>query len=254
MTRSTPFSTSSTCSPFRRGTCRWRGSSCVGQLAGRKAETGLVWADVVGVAGSNARLVGRYLAFMVVAGGIGCYGIVDRNPMLIVGAMAVSPDLLPIAAIAVGVVGSDLRLMRHAFLTLVAGLVVAGVFAAVLALLQDQLGILPAGFNIHDTVLNGMADVSDETIIVALFAGIAGMLAIETRASAGVGVAISVTTIPAAAYFGIALGLGQAHEATGALAVLSLNVLCLIIGAAGTLLLQRRRLPRRSTLGDGAPT
>src|SRR3954452_21167644 len=43
----------------------------VGQLAGRKPDTGLVWADVVGVAGSNARLVGRYLAFMVVAGSSG---------------------------------------------------------------------------------------------------------------------------------------------------------------------------------------
>jgi membrane protein DedA with SNARE-associated domain len=56
-----------------------------------------------------------------------------------------------------------------------------------------------------------------------------------------VGVAISVTTIPAAAYFGIALGLAQASQATGALSVLSLNVLFLVIGAAGTLLLQRRR-------------
>jgi len=126
MTRSTPFSTSSTCSPFRRGTCRWRGSSCVGQLAGRKAETGLVWADVMGVAGTNARLVGRYLAFMVVAGVTGCYGIVDRNPMLIVGAMAVSPDLLPIAAIAVGVIGRDLTLARRALLMLVAGLASRG--------------------------------------------------------------------------------------------------------------------------------
>jgi uncharacterized hydrophobic protein (TIGR00271 family) len=218
----------------------------VGQLAGRKADTSLVWADVVGVAGSNARLVGQYLAFMAVAGVIGCYGVVDRNPILIVGAMAVSPDLLPITAIAVGVIGHDLKLALRAFLTLVAGLAVAGIFAALFALLQDQLDILPAGFNIHDTVLRGMADVSDETIVVALFAGVAGMLAIETRASAGVGVAISVTTIPAAAYFGIALGLGEAREATGALAVLSLNVLFLVIGAAGTLLLQRRRrLPQR---------
>jgi hypothetical protein len=38
--------------------------------------------------GSNARLVGQYIAFMVVAGVIGCYGVVDRNPILIVGAMA----------------------------------------------------------------------------------------------------------------------------------------------------------------------
>jgi uncharacterized hydrophobic protein (TIGR00271 family) len=213
----------------------------VGQLAGRKPDTGLVWADVVGVAGTNARLVGRYLAFMVVAGVVGCYGVVDRNPLLLVGAMAVSPDLLPIAAISVGVIGRDFNLARRALLTLVAGLAVAGIAAAVLTLLQDQLDLIPAGFSIHDTVLRGMADVSDETIVVALFAGVAGMLAIETRASAGVGVAISVTTIPAAAYFGVALGLGQAREATGALAVLSLNVLFLVIGAAGTLLLQRRR-------------
>ena len=91
-----------------------------------------------------------------------------------------------------------------------------------------------------------MADVSDETIVVAIFAGVAGMLAIETRASAGVGIAISVTTIPAAAYFGIALGLGQAREATGALAVLSLSVPFLIIGAAGTLALQRRSRSRHA--------
>ena len=32
----------------------------VGQLAGRTADTSLVWADVMGVAGSNARLVGQY--------------------------------------------------------------------------------------------------------------------------------------------------------------------------------------------------
>ncbi len=222
----------------------------VGQLAGRKPDTSLVWADVVGVAGTNARLVGRYLAFMVVAGVIGCYGVVDGNPILIVGAMAVSPDLLPIASIAVGAVGRDLKLTVRALLTLVAGLALAGIVAALLTLLQDQLDLLPAEFDLDSTVLRGLAEVSGETIVVALFAGVAGMLAIETRASAGVGVAISVTTIPAAAYFGIALGLGQATEATGALAVLSLNVLFLVIGAAGTLLVQRGVLRRRSTLGD----
>ena len=69
-----------------------------------------MWADVVGVAGSNARLVSRYLAFMAVAGVVGCYGVVDRSAVLIVGAMAVSPDLLPITAIAVGVIGRDVKL------------------------------------------------------------------------------------------------------------------------------------------------
>src|SRR5215216_5573390 len=45
----------------------------VGQLARRNADTSLAWADVLGVAGTNARIVGQYLVFMVVAGVIGCY-------------------------------------------------------------------------------------------------------------------------------------------------------------------------------------
>ena len=41
---------------------------------------------------------------MVVVGIIAGYGVIDDNSILIVGAMAVSPDLLPITGIAVGVV------------------------------------------------------------------------------------------------------------------------------------------------------
>jgi hypothetical protein len=74
-------------------------------------DTSLIWADVVGLAGSNARLIGRYLAFMAVAGVIACYGVIDANPILVVGAMAVSPDLLPITATAVGLIGARCALL-----------------------------------------------------------------------------------------------------------------------------------------------
>src|SRR3954451_22353140 len=40
-------------------------------------------------------------------------------------------------------------------------------------LLQDKLGLMPAGFSIHETVLRDMAQVSDEAIVVALLAGVA---------------------------------------------------------------------------------
>ena len=79
---------------------------------------------------------------------------------------------------------------------------------------------------------------SNETIVVALVAGVAGMLALETRASSGVGVAISVTTIPASAYFGVAVGLGEFGTATGALGVLGANVAMMVVGAVATLELQ----------------
>ena len=67
----------------------------------------------------------------------------------------------------------------------------------------------------------------------------AGMLAFETRASSGVGVAISVTTIPAAAYLGVATGLGEGAKALGALAVLATNVVMIVAGASITLGVQR---------------
>jgi uncharacterized hydrophobic protein (TIGR00271 family) len=209
-------------------------------------DTSLIWADVLGLAGSNSRLIGRYLTFMAVAGVIACYGVVDTNPILIVGAMAVSPDLLPITATAVGLVGRSLRLAGKALLTLTVGMAVASVFAALFAYAQNHLSLLPSGFNINETVLRSLATVNDETIAVAFVAGVAGMLAFETRASSGVGVAISVTTIPAAAYLGVAAGLGEGGKAHGALAVLATNVAMMVAAAAITLSLQRRMARSRN--------
>jgi hypothetical protein len=65
------------------------------------------------------------------------------------------------------------------------------------------------------------------------------MLALETRASSAVGVAISVTTIPASAYLGVAVGVGNTSKALGALAVLRVNVVMLLVGGSLTLLAQR---------------
>jgi uncharacterized hydrophobic protein (TIGR00271 family) len=223
----------------------------VGRAATGQVETSLVWEDVLGMAWLYSRPLARYLAFMFVAGVIASYGVIDSNVILIVGAMAVSPDLLPIAATAVGLVGRRVGLAGRAFLTLAVGLGVASVSAGLCTFAQDQLDLMPSDFNLHEVgILGSLVSVNDETIVVALVAGVAGMLALETRASSGVGVAISVTTIPAAAYLGVAAGLGELGKATGALGVLGMNVAMLVIGASATLVLQRvlmgRAVARRS--------
>jgi uncharacterized hydrophobic protein (TIGR00271 family) len=209
--------------------------------ATRPAETSLVWADVLGQAWLNARPIGRYVVLMFVAGVIACYGVIDRNVILIVGAMAVSPDLLPITAMGVSIVGRRPRLAGEAFLTLVLGLAVASAAAAIFAFAQNQLDLIPSGFGLSAaaTALGGLTSVSDETIVVALVAGVAGMLALETRASSSVGVAVSVTTIPAAAYLGVAGGLGKIGTAVGALGVLGMNITMMVLGACCTLVVQR---------------
>ena len=199
------------------------------------------------MASRNSRPIARYLAFMLVAGVIASYGVVEYNVILIVGAMAISPDLLPITAVGIGLIDRRFRLAGRALFTLAVGMAFVSGAAAVSAFAQHHLNAIPASFDIDATVLGSLTHVNNETIAVALAAGVAGMLALETRASSGVGVAVSVTTIPAAAYLGVTLGLGERGEALGALAVLSTNVAMLVIGASATLLLQRAAARRAAS-------
>lgn len=205
---------------------------------GRSAS--LIWADVLGRARANARPVARYLVFMVAAGVIAAFGVIEANEILIVGAMAVSPDLLPITAACVGFASRRGVLVRRALVTLAVGMGATCLTAALLGALLDALDLLPSDFVVGESALSGLTTVNDATIGVALAAGVAGMLALETRASSAVGVAISITTIPAAAYLGVAAGVGEPSEALGALAVLGVNVALLLVAGTLTLAVQRR--------------
>jgi uncharacterized membrane protein len=152
---------------------------------------------------------------------------------------------MPIAAACIALVGRRAGLAVRAFATLVVGLGAAALAAAALTLALDLLGLLPASFEVGESALSGLTSVNATTIGVAAAAGVAGMLALETRASAGVGVAISVTTIPAAAYLGVAAGVGEIGKVPGTLAVLAVNVVMIQIGGAATLVTQRRLTRRR---------
>jgi uncharacterized hydrophobic protein (TIGR00271 family) len=206
--------------------------------SGRPLAT-VVWTDLLSQAGTNARPLARYLIFIGIAGLIAGFGVIYQNGILIVGAMAISPDMLPITATCTGIVLRRWGLAAGAFVTLVVGLAFGCVIAAAITALLNLLDLLPNGFNIDEGALRGLASVNVSTVLVALAAGIAGILAFETRASAGVGVAISVTTIPASAYLGVAAGVGETEKALGALLVLGINVSMLMLGGSSTLLLQR---------------
>jgi uncharacterized hydrophobic protein (TIGR00271 family) len=209
---------------------------------------GFAWVEVLGQARANSRLLARYLALINVAAVIAALGVLTSSSILVVGAMAVSPDLLPICATSVGIVGGNYVLARRAFVTLSLGLGLVVVTAMILSALLKWTGFLPDGFHVEQSSLSTLAHTDYSTVLVALAAGIAAMLSFETRASTAVGVAISVTTIPASAYLGVALGAGGIDHALSALVVLLINVSLLIVSGTLTLLLQRR-LPNRS----GAP-
>ena len=200
---------------------------------------GVVWADLLTQAGANARPLARYVVFMAAAGVIAAFGVIYDNQILIVGAMAVSPDTLPVTAACTALVLGRWGLAGRAIATLLVGLAVAGIVAGVMTWVLDTLGLLYDGFNLNDSALEGLQTVNVSTPIVAFAAGVAAILALETRASSAVGVAISVTTIPASAYLGVATGVGEEVEALGALLVLAVNVVMLVVGGCLTLVVQR---------------
>lgn len=197
------------------------------------------WVEVMGEARANARPLARYLAMMTIAGVIAALGVIESNPILIVGAMAVSPDLLPVCATCVGIVGRRWTLVRRAFGTLFVGLYLVASSAAVLTAMLGLTGLLEDDFEVGQGGIQPLVSFDYSTILVALAAGIASMLSFETRASAAVGVAISVTTIPASAYIGVAIGNLQLDAADGAAVVLGVNVAMLLIAGTLTLMVQR---------------
>jgi uncharacterized hydrophobic protein (TIGR00271 family) len=212
----------------------------------KSGDNTLVWSEVADEAIDNVGLRPSYLAYMAVAGVIAAFGVLDHSAILIVGAMAVSPDLLPLTAAAVAIVARRPVLLGKALSTLLPGLVTAVFAAWAVTRALVTFGVIASDADIHSGVVYGLAHVTVTTVCVALAAGVAGMLSFESRASFAVGVAISVTTIPAAAYVGVAAGLAEWEGAGGAVTVLGVNLVMLLLAAVTTLGIQTVTARRRS--------
>ena len=112
-------------------------------LGGEGGIEGFAWVEVMGQARANSRPLARYLALINVAAVIAALGVITSSSILIVGAMAVSPDLLPICATCVGLVGRRRELARRSFVTLTLGLTLVVVTAAVLTAALKGIDLLP---------------------------------------------------------------------------------------------------------------
>jgi uncharacterized hydrophobic protein (TIGR00271 family) len=178
---------------------------------------------------------------MVASGVIAGVGILTGSSILVVGAMAISPDLLPICATAIGLVERRRPLWTRAVLTLFLGLAVVTAASAAATGLLRATGRIDPSLDLSNTVLGDtLTTVGPGTVLVALAAGMAGMLAYETAGSAAVGVAISITTIPAAAYIGAAVALQGFQDAEGGLEVLGTNIVSIVTAGSATVWAQHR--------------
>jgi len=189
----------------------------------------LGWEIILERAHAEARQTWWYLVFMACAGLIAAIGLVANVPVLILGAMSLSPDLAPTNAIAIALTAGAWREFFRSLWTLVLGLGVALGIAFLATEILKVSGLRTEALVIDENLLTFVTVVSISTVIVAVVAGVAAMTAFVTsQATTAVGVAISVTTIPAAAYAGVAIASTTLAEGGAALLVLLVNVVCLI--------------------------
>jgi uncharacterized hydrophobic protein (TIGR00271 family) len=119
--------------------------------------------------------------------------------------------------------------------------------AALTAWLSVPLGLFPRDALDRGSAVEFIYHPGPYSLIVAVLAGIAGMLSVISRRSAAlIGVFISVTTVPAAGFVAVALVLGEYQKAAGSALQLFLNLVGIVVAAVGVLLFYRlvtKRLP-----------
>ncbi|MEU6198365.1 DUF389 domain-containing protein [Streptomyces sp. NPDC047061] len=201
-----------------------------------------LWAAVE----AHIRAAGTYppsfYLFLVIAGLIGSVGIMTNSQILIVAAMVVGPEYNAITSIALGLDRRSRRRVREGARALAVGFALAIAATLGFAALARAAGLQSTAFDLGLRPVSHLIDTPNFfSVAVAVLAGIVGIVSLtEARASALLGVFISVTTIPAASDIAVSLAFADWHEARGSLVQLLLNVAVLVIVGVLTLRVQRR--------------
>jgi uncharacterized hydrophobic protein (TIGR00271 family) len=215
----------------------------------------VVWEEVEARTSESSELGGNFLVFMMLACLIASVGIFTGSPILIVGAMVVGPEFGPLAGLCVAVVERRRGPALRSLTALTAGFPVGITAAFLFTLICVATGLVDSDFKSIDNPLTQfIAEPDAFSIIVAFFAGAAGVLSLTSaKSGALIGVLISVTTIPAAANIGVAAALGNWDDWLGAMTQLSLNLCGIVLAGVGTLYVERRLFEkrRRRHLDDG---
>ena len=202
---------------FELGDVRSRAAEVAAEVEAVAGEEVISWDEVAARTRDDTTFTFAYGLLMTLAGVIAAGGILTNNELLIVGAMIVSPDYGPVAGFCVVVVGGLIHWARSSAIALLVGFVIASLAAAVIGVVARVLDLVPEAYlNGDRPVAHLIAEPNAASLVVALAAGVAGMVALgQAKSGAIVGVLVSVTTIFAVVNIGVALAFGNPTEAVG---------------------------------------
>ncbi|WP_338697252.1 DUF389 domain-containing protein [Streptomyces sp. Q6] len=201
----------------------------------------VLWEQLSDATHEESTLTFTYVAFLVIATMIAACGVVLDNAILIVGAMAVGPEFGPLAGICTAVVQRAPKLALRSLIALLVGFVVAMVVTVGFSYFMDAVNLFSEAQLEADRPNTGFVYAPDWfSFVVAVLAGAAGTLSLTSaKSGALVGVAISVTTVPAAANAAVALSYDDMKQTWGSTQQLLLNLLAIVLAGTLTLLAQK---------------
>ncbi|MGW4230873.1 DUF389 domain-containing protein [Streptomyces sp. NPDC004980] len=201
----------------------------------------VLWEELSEVTHEESTFSVTYVAFLSVATMLAACGVMLDNAILIVGAMAVGPEFGPLAGISTALVQRAPRLVARSLWALIGGFAVAMVVTAGFSWLMDAFGLFDADMVTADRPNTKFIWHPDwMSFVVALLAGIAGTLSLTSaKSGALIGVAISVTTVPAAANAAVAFSYQDLQQTWGSSAQLLANLGGIVVAGTLTLLLQK---------------
>lgn len=213
----------------------------------------VLWESMTELTYEESTLNVTYIAFLTLATMLAAYGVILDSAILVVGAMAVGPEFGPLAGFCTGLIQRKRPLLLRSLIALLIGFPAAMLVTGAFSGLMDLVGLFShARFASPHPATQFIWQPTADSFVVAFLAGIAGMLSLTSaKSGALVGVAISVTTVPAAADAALALSYGAWHEAFTSTWQLALNLAGILLAGCLTLLTQkllwtRTDLSRRS--------
>ncbi|MDF6044299.1 DUF389 domain-containing protein [Streptomyces sp. JH14] len=215
----------------------------------------VLWEELTDATHEESTFSVTYAAFLSVATMLAACGVMLDNAILIVGAMAVGPEFGPLAGISTALVQRAPRLAWRSLWTLVVGFAVAMAVTSGFAWMMNAFGLFT--YTMIEAPRPNTAFIWQPdwmSFVVAFLAGIAGTLSLTSaKSGALIGVAISVTTVPAAANAAVALSYRDYGQTSGSVGQLMANLGGIVLAGTLTLLVQKALWAAHRRLTAAAP-
>jgi uncharacterized hydrophobic protein (TIGR00271 family) len=201
----------------------------------------VLWEELTEATHEESTFSITYVSFLALATMLAACGVMLDNAVLIVGAMAVGPEFGPLAGISTAIVQRAPRLVARSLWALIGGFALAMIVTAGFSWLLDVFGLFEKSMIEAERPITGFIWQPDwMSFIVAFLAGIAGTLSLTSaKSGALIGVAISVTTVPAAANAAVAFSYSDYQQTIGSGQQLLANLGGIVLAGTLTLLLEK---------------